>query len=202
VAKVSLDDLRKGAPTARTERVYALCLRRDLMAEVDALSGELSSLALAQPEVDEENQPPKRKGQGGNPREKKIRDRLSILADEMEDATGDLRLRAIPDGEWRRWCNEHPARDDDQRDEQIGYGFCNTDDLANDLGMWAASWNGDDLAPDDWPTLFATNAAGGDLKALVSIVVMMQEAADDPKRLLRGLRGARSSSDSALSPAQ
>lgn len=202
MAKVSLEDLRKGAPVARTERTYQLCLRRDLMAEVDALTGELSSLRIAAVGDEDENRPPARLGEGGDPREKQITDRLAELADEMDDATGDLRLRAIADGEWRRWVNEHPPREDDARDENLSFGICNTDDLANDLGLWALSWNGDDLAGDDWSAIFAPNAAGGDLKALVNLVVMMQEATDDPKWLLRGLRSARSSSDSVPSPAQ
>jgi hypothetical protein len=201
VTKVSLDDLRKGSPVARTERVYQLCLRRDLMAEVDALTGELSSMARATSDEDE-NRPPRRKGEGGNPQEKAVAERLAALADEMDDATGDLRLRAIPDGEWRRWVNDHPPREKDERDEQIGYGICNTDDLANDLGKWALSWNGDDLADGDWDRIFATNTAGGDLKALVSLVVLMQEAAEDPKWRLRVLRAVPSSSDSDLSPVQ
>lgn len=197
MAKVSLEDLRKGSPVARTERVYQLCLRRDLMAEVDALTTELTSPRLGQ---DEDKQPPSRKGR--NPREAEMRSRLEVLTEQMDDATGDLRLRAIPDGEWRRWVNEHPPREGDDRDEQIGFGICNTDDLANDLGRWVVSWNGDPLASDDWPTIFAPNAAGGDLKALVNLVVMMQEAAEDPKWRLRGLLAGRSSSDIEHSPAQ
>lgn len=199
MAKVSLEDLRKGAPVARTERVYQLCLRRDLIGRVDMLTTELASLPAP---VEDDNAPPMRKGQKADPRPQEIRDELAQIEAEIDDAIGDLRLRAIPDGEWRRWVNEHPPREEDPRDEQIGYGICNTDDLANDLGMWAVSWNGDDLEADDWSRIFAPNAAGGDLKALVNLVVMMQEAADDPKWRLRGLRSVRSSSDSEPSPVQ
>lgn len=190
MTKVSLADLRKGAPTARTERIYQLCLRRDLMAEVDTLLAD----ATVRPEDDE--------GQPRRLNPEKVDTRLQELEREIDDATGDLRLRAIPNGEWSRWINEHPAREKNDRDEQLAYGICNTDDLASELERWALSWNGEDLGANDWKTLILPNASGGDLKALVNLVVTMQEAADDPKWLLRGLRGARSSSDSAPSPAQ
>lgn len=194
MTKVSLTDLRNGTATARKERVYPICLRLDLMAEVDLLLSQAASRAQG----DDEGQP-----QRLNPEKSDdATERLKALEVEIDDATGDLRLRAIPDGEWRRWVNDHPAREGDERDEQLAYGFCNTDDLASDLERWALSWNGEDLKPGDWKTLILPNASGGDLKALVNLVVNMQEAADDPKWLLRGLRSARSSSDSDPSPAQ
>lgn len=202
MSKVSLADLRNGTPMARTERTYSLCLRRDLVADVDALTGELTSIQVDRVSADEDKRPPMRKGQGGDPREQEIRDRLTALMDEMDDATGDLRLRAIPDGEWRRWVNEHPAREKDDRDDQLAFGICNTDDLANDLEKWALSWNGDNLAPGDWGRIFAPNAAGGDLKALVNLIVLMQEAADDPKWRLRGLLAGPTSNAADPSPEQ
>jgi hypothetical protein len=199
VAKVSLEDLRKGAAVTRKERVHPLCLRGDLVAEVDALTSELSSLRVA--EVTD-NAPPMRVGQRVAPREKAVEDRLAKLVEELDDSTGDLRLRALPNGEWRRWLNDHPPREGDERDEQLGFGLCNTDDLANDLHLWALSWNGDDLDVGDWDRIFAPNAAGGDLKQLVSLVVTMQEVGDDPKWRLRALRGAQTSSDVEASPEQ
>lgn len=202
MAKVSLDDLRKGSPVARTERTYQLCLRLDLMAEVDALTQEWSSLQIAQAVTEEESRPPKRKGEGGNPRAEEVRKRLAELRDDLEDATGDLRLRAIPDGVWAAWVNEHPVRDGNSRDEQVAFGICDADALADALGMWATSWNGEDLAAGDWDTLFSPSIGGGDRKALVSLVVLMQEVSADPKSHLAGLLGGPRNSDSDHSPAQ
>ena len=203
MAKVSLDDLRKGAPVARTERTYQLCLRLDLMAEVDALNQEWSAFRVAQAVADDdESQPRKRLGEGGNHRAEEVRQRLAELRDELEDNTGDLRLRAIRDGEWRQWLNEHPARDGDLRDEQVAFGVCNADDLANDLGKWATAWNGEPLSVDDWDAIFSPNVGGGDRKALVSMVVLMQEVADDPKSHLVGLPVDRKNNSSDPSPAQ
>lgn len=198
MAKVSLEDLRNGTPVARTERTYHLCVRRDLMAEVDDLLAEVAGKPVRRSE-DEDGQPNRL-----NPtkRDAEIEARLADLEQQIDDATGSLRLRALTNGEWATWVNEHPARDGDERDEQLAFGICNTDDLANDLGKWALSWNGEELAPGDWDRHLFPNAAGGDLKALVNLVVMMQEAAEDPKWRLRGLRGAPSSSDSDPSPAQ
>lgn len=202
MTKVSLDDLRKGAPVARTERVYQLCLRLDLMAEVDALQQEWSSLRITEAAVDPDLAPPKRKGEGGNPRAEEVRQQLAALRDQLEDSTGDLRLRAMRDGEWRQWSNDHQAREDDVRDDQVAFGVCNADDLANDLGLWAIAWNGDDLAAGEWDRFFAPNLSGGDLKALVQMVVLMQEVSADPKSRLAALPGGRPSNDSAPSPVQ
>lgn len=199
MAKVTLADLRSGsAPAALPEASYPLCLRRDLLAEADRLARELQAI----PVVDDDDAPPRRVGEGLPPKVDDLRARLSAVYDEMDEATGELGLRAITDGEWRRWVNEHPAREDDQRDAIIGYGLCNADDLAADLGKWIASWEGEPLAVDDWSKVFAPKLAGGDLKNLVAIVVQLQEAVDDPKLLRLVSLGVLTSSDAEPSPEQ
>lgn len=193
MAKVSLADLRAGnAPVALPERSYPLCLRRDLLAKADKLTRELQALPVG----DDEGAPPKRVGEGAPPKVQEIRARLGALYDEMEEATGELGLRAVSDGEWRRWVNEHGPRDGDQRDELVAYGLCNADDLANDLGKWVVSWDGEPFAADDWSRVFAPKVAGGDLKNLVAIAVQLQEAVEDPKlRRLVSLGALTSSAD-------
>lgn len=197
-SKVSLDYLRKGGvPRGLPERGYELCLRRDLLAEVDSLTVQLRDAMIADvtPE-DPDDAPPPRLGEPGEPPGvTEIRNKLAAKYDEMDAATGELRLRAIRDGEWRQWVNAHPPRKDDQRDDAVAYGICNSDDLANDLGKWVLSWEGEPLAVDDWEQHIAPLCAGGDLKTLVSMVIAMQEVVEDPKQRRLALLGARTSSN-------
>ena len=59
MAKVSLDHLRKGGlPRGLPERVYQLCLRRDLLAKADTLTNELRDLMVADVVVDTDGAPP------------------------------------------------------------------------------------------------------------------------------------------------
>lgn len=201
MTKVSLDDLRKGSTAAALpERSYALCIRRDLLAEMDRLDRDLATQRIAA--ADEDKKPPARKGQGEDPAAVAIRTRIAELDTQIDENTGDLTLRAIQDGEWRRFADDHPARDGNERDQSITYGFCNTDDLIANLNLWAARWNDDQLGDGDWDTLLAPTASGGDLKALANLVVQMQEAADDPKWLLHVLQGGQTSSVEETSPEQ
>lgn len=182
MAKLSLDELRKGAPAALPERTYELCLRGDLLAKIQRLVADLQD---AEVESGSDNAPPLRVGE--QTRSQEIRAEIAGVYAEMDDSTGDLLLRAIPDGEWRRWVNEHPAREGDKRDEDVAWGICNADDLANDLHKWTAEWNGDPLGADDWARHIAPSVSGGDLKGLVATVVQMQEGREDPKLLRRVL---------------
>jgi hypothetical protein len=202
MSKVTLDHLRKGG-VARglPERAYSLCLRRDLLAEVDSVTERLRDVMVADASVDPESLPPPRLGAPGvSEQEQEVRARLAALYDEMDDSTGELRLRAIRDGDWRQWVNAHPPREEDKRDEQVAYGICNADDLANDLGRWVVSWDDETLAADDWSDHLAPLCSGGDLKALVTIVLQMQEAVDDPKLRRLALPVARTSSAAASQP--
>ena len=123
-----------------------LCLTPALVAEVQALSEELSSLTIpGRSEDGERKGPPRRMGQGTGPREAEIQERLAALLAEMAEHEGELRIRAnLTDGEWRRWVNEHPARDEDEpgfdRDQRVTLGYCNADDLLDILNdVFAAS---------------------------------------------------------------
>lgn len=182
----SLAELRQSPATSAPERSYRLCLAAGLVAEVQSLTEELAAIAVP-PRTDEDEPaaPPKRMAEGGeSPREAEIKQRLRELWDEMEEHTGELRLRAVDSGAWRRWVDAHPAREDNARDARIAYGACNGDDLIDDLATYAHSWNGDPLAEGDWEFI-RSKASGGDLQALAQAVVMMHEVAPDLPKLRR-----------------
>lgn len=176
----SLAEMRQSPRASLPERAYALCLAQGLVAEAQSLEEERAVLAVEPPPSDPDvPQPPRRMSEAPpepDPRIAEIDGRLEALWGEMREHTGELRLRGVSDGEWRRWVAAHPSREDNKRDDAAAYGFCNADDLADDLGTYAASWNGDPLGEGDWEFI-ANRAAPGDVKELCRIVVQMHEVA-------------------------
>lgn len=197
----SIADLRSENRRAVPERTYEVCLRPDLIARVQELQEELETVANQRAQAN-----PAENGEGssrgrkriGDPaaiREQELRDELGTLASEMLEYTGTLRLRATrSDGDWRRWCYDHPARpaqDEDDaanarhnRDASVALGFCNADDLIDDLAAYAVAWNDEPLSPGDWDVL-AVPAA--DKKQIARLVVSMYEGEAAVPKLLRGL---------------
>lgn len=181
----SIAELRASQHTALPERTMQLCLAQKLVAEVQQLEEERAEILIV--ERDQEGRPkrPRRQGEGPNPRLAEIQARFDELADEMREHTGELRIRAVTGGEWRRWVDAHPAREIGRRedgrptyhqvDEEIAYGICNAVDLYHDLSGYVVSWNGADLAEGDWDFI-ANRAAPGDLNELCRQVVQMHEA--------------------------
>lgn len=174
----SLAELRASKPKSRPERALTLSTAPHLVAEVQALQEELNTLPTAPPSDDAA--PPRRIGVNPEPpRAREIRTRMGELLEEMGQHEGVLRVRAVDDGAWRLWVNEHPAREEGEpghkRDDEVAGGYCNADDLIEDLGTYAYSWDGEELAAGDWDILRET-IAGADLKLVATAVVTMQES--------------------------
>lgn len=181
----SIAELRASRHTALPERTMPLCLAQKLVAEVQSLQEERDAILHSERAVEGEPSRPRRQADKPNPRLTEIAARFDELSDEMREHTGELRIRAITGGEWRRWVDAHPAREAGRRDdgqplfhqidETIAYGICNAVDLYNDLQRFAVSWNGDELAEGDWDFI-ANRAAPGDLNEVCRQVVQMHEA--------------------------
>ena len=206
----SLADLRadKAArkPQSLPERAIPLCLAPHLVAEVMSLSMQLD--AMPAPTLDDNGErkgPPARIGlrpEDAGARE--IRDRIRVLLDEMAEYDGVLRVRAIDDGEWRRWVDEHPPRPEGQpghdRDVEVAGGYCNADDLIDSLATYAHSWNGEELADGDWEELLAGNISGADKKDVATAVVTMHESRLDFQQWRSGLSASLTRSNDEPSP--
>lgn len=202
-----LADLRSNPPASRPERSYDLCLVPHLVAEVESLTQELAQLAgeLAQlrPADDsseaKRSRPPSRSADGPDPRiaqiearDAEIRARLGQLLAEMAEHEGQMRLRAKrSDGEWRMWCDEHPAREEGEpgydRDVRVTKGYCNADDLLDDLATYAYAWDGDLLADGDFAGIFEPNIASADKSEMARLVVSMYESRLDFQQLRSSL---------------
>ena len=178
----------KAAP--RPERGVTVCLAADLPAEVHALTEELDALPspTASPRI----------GVGQHPRATEIRTRLAELINEMAQYEGEIRVRAIDDGDWRLWVNAHPARTAPaaetetseasegqpgwRRDLEVTQGYCNADDLIDDLSRYVVAWNGEPVADSDWENVFRPSLGSPDLKELAAAVVTMHESRLDFRR--------------------
>ena len=102
----SLAELRANPPRGYREEAVTACLNQHLIAEVQSLGNELSSLAstaLADgPDDAEQDGPPSRlAGHKRDPRVAEIRDRMAELLREIADEEGEFRLRDDPDAQAR-----------------------------------------------------------------------------------------------------
>lgn len=175
----SLSDLRTEKPKGRPERTVRVCLKPELVAKIERLTGELADLPEPEP-----RKGPRKMGEGEtveSAEEKRIRADLAAALDEMQEYEGEITVRATPtDGEWRNWVDEHPARGKDDkaehdRDQRIAFGACNADDLLDSLATYAHAWNGEPMGADDWADVFEGSVARGDKIEMARAVVLMYE---------------------------
>lgn len=181
----SLADLRANPPQARPERSTSVCLKPDIVAEIQSLTSEFAGLGLPTRRRDpEKSERPRRIAEGPPPeppRAQEIRDRLDELIAEMAENEGEMRLRAVKtDGDWRMWVNAHPARGEDEpgydRDVRVTRGICNADDLIDDLATYAVAWNGEEFTGNDYATIFEPVLGSGDKAEMARTVVAMYES--------------------------
>lgn len=203
----------------RTDRAE-VCLKpelvdkaRDLTVEHDRLLMDISLPAESKDdESDEEDGPPKRVGgekRVEHPhldRMEEIRDELAALNELMAEYIGVIVLRAnLSDGEWRRWANEHPARTGEQpgheRDDRVTLGYCNADDLMDNLGLFVHEWNGEPLTAEAWDKVFEPAIGTADKADLALRVVSFYESRLGFQRLRSDLSSSLKRLHASSSPA-
>lgn len=203
----SLAELRQSSRTSLPERTYELCLAQALVAEVQSLRDELDALEISISRKDDEGEPrsDRKLSEGPPPRIAEIKARLAALYDEMREHTGTVLLRGATAGEWRRWCDDNPVREDgrDARgrpiplaiDESVAYGYCDASALMSRLGDFVVAWNGQPLGTGDWQWL-EEKAPPGDIKEMARWVVQMHESVG-VKALPKESRPSSSTEESA-----
>lgn len=198
---LTLAELRARKHKSLPTHVQRLTLDQDLLADIQRLETERSDLIVEaqrhKPDPDEEQDGPPRKmaERALPPRVDEIKAELTDLYDRLRKSEGELLLRGVSGAEWQQWKDDHPPREDNVTDEQVAYGICNATDLLNDLGRYVVSWEGEDLAPDDWSGWFAAQVAPGDLRDLVNAVVLMHERSG--VRAPKSLNGSSATQDGA-----
>lgn len=140
-----------------------------------------------------------------------LRDKIAAEATAMGEYEGTLLIRATrPDGDWRRWCNEHPPRavDTPGRDRDVeltgwsdgsrSVARCNADALLLDLDTYVVEWEGEPLGEGDFDRL---GISGPDQKQIARLVVDMYEnEAMSIPFWRRSLSGMQTSANSSLLP--
>jgi hypothetical protein len=173
------------------------------VAEIARLTAEHDELvSRPQPIEDETPRPRKLGGQVLPARVVEIRDRLAEIVPLMREYEGELMVTATAsDGEWEQWRLAHPARDEDQpghRDDlMITRGYCNADDLIDNLARYVTAWEGEELQPGDYDAL---NLLRPDKKQIAATVVGLYEVGDDLGKLLSDLSAFLKNGPSSSSP--
>lgn len=183
---LSIEQMRSGGGNRRGTDALELCLAQHLVARVKALQFERAALVVEIERTEDGEKPSSLKlGQGANPpRVEEIDAELGSLYDEMREHTGVLTLEAEPSGEWIRWRDAHPARQNGEDaqgrplinpiDQTVTWGWCDSSALLSRLGDFAAEWNGEPLKPGEWDWI-VDNAVPGDLKEACQRVVALHE---------------------------
>lgn len=178
----TLAELRAMTTPKLPTRVERICLNFEVLGQVEQLQNEKQGLLVeamrSQPtdEGEERKGPPRKLAEPAKPpRVVEIDAELEVLYDAMREYEGDLELHGIDGGTWVTWKDEHPPREGNKADEDLGYGLVDTTALLQDLGRYAYSWDGDPFKEGDWHGWFASRVASADLAVLVKRVVEMQE---------------------------
>lgn len=204
----SLADLRARPVTERNQRAVPVCLKPELLAELQALSGRLDAFTIAgAAAADDENRqgPPLRQGQSEAPEAAEVRAEIARVLEDMADHEGEVRLRAsLSDGEWRQWVDNHPPRPEGskghQRDMRWASGFCNVDALVDDLGKFAHSYNDEPLGDDGWTEVLDPRLGLADKSQMASAVVSMYERVADFRQWRQILSATLNKSAGSSSP--
>jgi hypothetical protein len=141
--------------------------------------------------VDEEGErvgPPRKAGQSAvPPRVEEIDARTVAAHDELASHQGEITYApAMTTGEWIRWKDQHPPRDESLLDAQRAAGYCNATDLIATLGKFITHWNGQELAAGEWDEWLCDAILPRDVQVLATCVVALYETGIDrivPKSL-------------------
>lgn len=142
-----------GLPTSN----YEFCIAGGLNTEMEEIDEALNDAVAAQGPT---------RLNGTSPEVTRLNNRREKLRKQMAEYTVTLTFRAKPGHEWRRWVSQHPARKDDELDEQLGF---NVDALSDSVRDYVVSINGEPVT-DQWWQMIADNAAPGNIWKMTAIV--------------------------------
>jgi hypothetical protein len=199
--------MRASGKVQQPTTTRTICLSSDLDERYRAQRAELEK-ALA--ELEKAKAKPGRAG--GNPHVLKAREvvaersaALDATAEEMAAFEVDVVIRRQPAGDWNRWAELHPPREqepDEQgrralmiRDAMHG-GRCDFDALVADLGEWVVELNGQPATADEWDWLAETAPAASLDDLADDVLALHGERVSLPKPLTPLLSTLLDDSDS------
>lgn len=110
-----------------------------------------------------------------DPRVVKIRDETRAVVEQLSGFQSEIDLNGLTGGEWQRYKDAHPPREDNKADHRYASGLCNSTDVFNDLGQFVVAWEGEALADGDWNGWLAERICYADRRDLIAAVVDMHE---------------------------
>lgn len=134
-----MDFAEKLKRARRPERSVPICLRLDLLADFEALDRRLEQLRA--------EAPGSQSLAGGEKLE--LAQQMESLREQMQEASEDFRLRALDRGGFGKLKREHPAREDDEREVELGFS---PEPFFNDLIR--KSVTSPEMTDDQWTELF------------------------------------------------
>lgn len=166
------------APRPKITKTVTLTEGQHLLDESERLRDRLMDL-LANTSADADEDAPKQPRKMGAPavppEVDEIRAAQVKLRERLREFQVELGLEGTTSGEWHRWKDEHPPREDSPSDLRVAGGWCNATDLFDDLGRYVATWDGEPLSPGDWDAHLAERITYADRRDLVTAVVEMFE---------------------------
>ncbi len=173
-------------PLPRAERTVTLIEGQHLLADAQRLTEELEDLQAAGRSVDEDGNrtgPPPKAGAGAKAarertkRMEQIPDELSAIVSRLGEFQGVVGLTGMTGGDWQRFKDEHPPREDNRADLRLTGGHCNSTAVFEALGTFVTTWNGENVAEGDWDSWLAERITYADRRDLITAVVSMHEQA-------------------------
>lgn len=202
-------------PLPRTTKVVTLVEGQHLLAEVQRLTEEYSDLAVEQAGLkkrvngDEDGNrtgPPLKAGEGAplserleqiEARQAEIKERLEHFADDLAKVQGEVGLRGMTGGDWQRFKDENPPREENAADVRFAAGMCDSSALFAALGQFVETWDGETVSKADWNEWLAEQIAYADRRDMVTEVVEMHERGLGRSPKFRSASATTSPSESA-----
>src|SRR5690349_5134212 len=156
-------------PLPRTTKTVTLVEGQHLLAETEALVEETQDLAREENRLKSETTrkdregetsgPPRKAGAGASAvrrleeikaRLEEIEARLAEIPDELGDFQGEVGLVGMTGGDWQRFKDDNPPREDNRNDLAFAAGMCDSTALFEALGRFAKTWDGEPVSASDW----------------------------------------------------
>lgn len=171
-------------PLPRAERTVTLIEGQHLLADAQRLSEERDDLLAAGRRADDDGNPigpPQKAGQGAKEsrerakRLEEIPGEMAAIVARLGDHQGEIGLTGLTGGDWQRFKDDNPPREDNKADVVYARAHCNATAVFEALGRFVATWDGEAVTQADWDGWLAERITYADRRELITEVVMLHE---------------------------
>jgi hypothetical protein len=156
------------ADAKRPERTVSICLRGDLVAQIEDLERQLHDAMHDKPAND---------SLAGNQTARELAQQIEAVRDQMRDATVVLRLRGLSNPEWHKLVAAHEPRDRNVGDKTFGYN------VETFFPALIKACLEDRVSDEQWTRLQDTLSAGQFDQLATAALAVSRRQVDIPKSL-------------------